>query len=178
MPTLFFIAWFSVSPHALFALLEGTKAFSNGLFPLGCSSLSAGLVCQVWSHRSCRRNFHFFPPLTLAFISVEHHSQSYYWKCLAPSDVCNSPVQPWQAWLQKCSLILPCDCTFVQFLTIHYSIHCRQCPLTALHTGHCSGCSLALTASWHILPGPNWAAQIQSGWILAPLRGFWDQLQV
>lgn len=63
-----------------------------------------------------------------------------------------------------------------QFLTIHYSIHCRQCPLTALHTGHCSGCSLALTASWHILPGPNWAAQIQSGWILAPLRGFWDQV--
>lgn len=113
MPTLFFIAWFSVSPHALFALLEGTKAFSNGLFSLGCSSLSAGLVCQVWSHRSCRRNFHFFPPLTLAFISVEHHSQSYYWKCLAPSDVCNSPVQPWQAWLQKCSLVLPCDCRFV-----------------------------------------------------------------
>lgn len=56
---------------------------------------------------------------------------------------------------------------------IHYSIHSRWGPLTALHAGHCSGCSLALKSSWHILQGPDSAAQIQSGWIGAPLRLCW-----
>lgn len=107
---------------------------------------------------------------------------SYCRKCSGLSNVWHSSVQSWQAWLQKYSLVLPSDflqalastSSVYQVCAIHYSTHSRQCPLTALHTGHCSGCSLALTSSWHIPQGPRSAAQIQSCWIWAPLRVFWD----
>lgn len=120
-----------------------------------CTSPSHTCIHQCWASIHC-----------CAIESAEH--------LLMFATALSSPDKPdYRNTVWFCPVISPRQCLLHLLCTKSMLFIIPPIPDGALHTGHCSGCSLALTSTWHIPQGANSAAQIQPCWIWAPFRVFW-----